>query len=139
MSSSLYRSDTLTAITVSSDRKTITFTDNNVRTSGFYNYGLIVFNPIDNRHPTTNPGGLNHELGMEIKTHTISGTYNATITLVEPMPYNIVTGIDTFKVFAGCDRRAITCRAKFNNLTNFRGEPYVPGNDYLLTTGRPPS
>lgn len=32
----------------------------------------------------------------------------------------------------GCDKRAETCRARFQNMINFRGEPQVPGTDYLL-------
>jgi uncharacterized phage protein (TIGR02218 family) len=33
---------------------------------------------------------------------------------------------DTFTVYQGCDHTAATCLAKFNNLANFRGFPYVP-------------
>nr|WP_202385514.1 DUF2163 domain-containing protein [Altericroceibacterium endophyticum] len=32
----------------------------------------------------------------------------------------------------GCDHRAITCAERFANLVNFQGEPFLPGNDYLL-------
>lgn len=31
----------------------------------------------------------------------------------------------------GCDRRIATCSARFANTANFRGEPYLPGNDLL--------
>jgi hypothetical protein len=31
----------------------------------------------------------------------------------------------------GCDRTIATCRLRFNNAANFRGEPYLPGNDLL--------
>jgi len=31
----------------------------------------------------------------------------------------------------GCDRRMETCSARFGNAVNFRGEPYLPGNDLL--------
>jgi uncharacterized phage protein (TIGR02218 family) len=31
----------------------------------------------------------------------------------------------------GCDRRMATCAARFGNAANFRGEPYLPGNDLL--------
>jgi len=33
---------------------------------------------------------------------------------------------DAFTVYFGCDRTQATCKAKFNNLANFRGFPYVP-------------
>lgn len=31
----------------------------------------------------------------------------------------------------GCDKRFATCRARFANSANFRGEPHLPGNDLL--------
>jgi uncharacterized phage protein (TIGR02218 family) len=31
----------------------------------------------------------------------------------------------------GCDKRFETCRDRFANATNFRGEPHLPGNDLL--------
>ena len=31
----------------------------------------------------------------------------------------------------GCDRRMATCSTRFGNAVNFRGEPYLPGNDLL--------
>jgi uncharacterized phage protein (TIGR02218 family) len=38
---------------------------------------------------------------------------------------------DRFRVVAGCDKRAETCRAKFGNLVNFRGFPHIPGDDWV--------
>ncbi len=32
---------------------------------------------------------------------------------------------------AGCDKNFATCRDRFQNSINFRGEPYLPGNDLL--------
>ncbi|QTD57553.1 DUF2163 domain-containing protein [Parasphingorhabdus cellanae] len=32
---------------------------------------------------------------------------------------------------AGCDKTFATCRARFHNSINFRGEPHLPGNDLL--------
>jgi uncharacterized phage protein (TIGR02218 family) len=34
-----------------------------------------------------------------------------------------------FTIYAGCDKRFETCRAKFANAANFRGFPHMPGND----------
>ena len=34
-----------------------------------------------------------------------------------------------FDIIAGCDKRFETCRTKFANHVNFRGFPYMPGND----------
>jgi uncharacterized phage protein (TIGR02218 family) len=37
-----------------------------------------------------------------------------------------------FAVMAGCDKSFATCGAKFANRDNFRGFPYMPGNDAVL-------
>ena len=47
---------------------------------------------------------------------------------------NAVTVGDTFHAVAGCDKSFPTCYNTFGNAVNFRGEPYVPGMDQLLTT-----
>lgn len=39
---------------------------------------------------------------------------------------------DRFRVVAGCDKRAGTCRAKFQNFLNFRGFPHIPGEDWVM-------
>ncbi|MDJ0828035.1 MAG: DUF2163 domain-containing protein [Rhodobacter sp.] len=39
---------------------------------------------------------------------------------------------DTIRIEAGCDKRAGTCRLKFNNFLNFRGFPHIPGEDWLM-------
>ncbi len=33
----------------------------------------------------------------------------------------------------GCDKRAETCREKFDNFLNFRGFPHIPGEDWLIS------
>ena len=38
---------------------------------------------------------------------------------------------DRVRLEAGCDKRAETCRLKFNNFNNFRGFPHIPGEDWL--------
>ncbi|QIK41339.1 DUF2163 domain-containing protein [Pontivivens nitratireducens] len=40
---------------------------------------------------------------------------------------------DTFSVLAGCDRRAETCRTKFDNFLNYRGFPHIPGEDWMTS------
>lgn len=42
----------------------------------------------------------------------------------------VVAG-DRFRIVAGCDKRAETCRKKFGNLLNFRGFPLIPGDDWV--------
>lgn len=35
------------------------------------------------------------------------------------------------ELFEGCDKQISTCANRFANAVNFRGEPYLPGNDLL--------
>ena len=72
--------------------------------------------------------GANAGRRMEIKEFG-----NKQFTLVLPMPNNIAVS-DTFNAIAGCDKTFNTCFAKFSNAVNFRGEPYVPGMDKMLST-----
>lgn len=72
--------------------------------------------------------GANAGRRMEIKEFS-----NKQITLVLPMPNTVTVG-DTFNAIAGCDKTIGTCIARFNNAVNFRGEPYVPGMDKMLST-----
>jgi len=37
----------------------------------------------------------------------------------------------------GCDHTIATCAARFANAINFRGEPFLPGNDLLARYGQP--
>ncbi|MFK7762761.1 MAG: DUF2163 domain-containing protein [Roseobacter sp.] len=39
---------------------------------------------------------------------------------------------DTIRLTAGCDKRFETCRTKFENLSNFRGFPDLPGDDWMM-------
>ncbi|MBU2993697.1 DUF2163 domain-containing protein [Octadecabacter sp. 1_MG-2023] len=41
---------------------------------------------------------------------------------------------DVVRLEAGCDKRAATCRAKFDNLLNFQGFIDIPGDDWLVST-----
>lgn len=40
---------------------------------------------------------------------------------------------DSVRLEPGCDKRASTCRTKFSNIRNFRGFPFIPGEDWLLS------
>lgn len=39
---------------------------------------------------------------------------------------------DRVRLVAGCDKRAETCRKKFDNLLNFRGFPHIPSEDWIM-------
>lgn len=38
---------------------------------------------------------------------------------------------DTLSITKGCDFRPTTCATKFDNILNFRGEPFIPGPDFI--------
>lgn len=87
--------------------------------SGYFDYGLL-----------TMTSGASEGLSMEVKSY-VPGQ----ITLQLPFPFTVAAG-DTYSLTAGCDRSFATCRDRFNNVVNFRGEPYVPGLDSLVQVGR---
>lgn len=73
--------------------------------------------------------GFNVDLPMEVRDHVQSG---GAFVLALPMPFEIRVG-DTYSLVPGCRKRAIEdCKTKFSNIVNFRGHPYVPGNDRVL-------
>jgi uncharacterized phage protein (TIGR02218 family) len=70
--------------------------------------------------------GANAGRTMEVKLWTLAGTL---FTLALPMVGTIAVG-DAYTVYPGCQKRVYTdCRDKFNNIVNFRGEPFVPGEE----------
>ena len=52
------------------------------------------------------------------------------LTLSDPPSYAVAPGTLAL-LTEGCDRQLETCRARFANVVNFRGEPYLPGTDLL--------
>ncbi len=50
------------------------------------------------------------------------------VTLAEPV---VIAGSHAVELREGCDRQLATCRSRFANVANFRGEPHLPGNDLL--------
>lgn len=57
------------------------------------------------------------------------------LTLWRPVPAKVAEG-NQVRIVAGCDRRAETCRVKFDNLVNFQGFPDIPGDDWLMSVPR---
>jgi uncharacterized phage protein (TIGR02218 family) len=57
-----------------------------------------------------------------------------TVTLRDPPAFPIETGA-LVELREGCDRLLSTCRTRFANAGNFRGEPYLPGIDLLTRYG----
>ena len=84
----------------------------------------------------TNTGTLT--LAIKINAVDVTGWAAIAVTStpqdVTATAANAVAVGDTFNAIAGCDKTIGTCVAKFNNAVNFRGEPYVPGMDKMLST-----
>jgi uncharacterized phage protein (TIGR02218 family) len=54
-----------------------------------------------------------------------NGTLGSVMTFSNPFPVAPAVG-DAFTIYPGCDHQQSTCLGKFNNLVNFRGQPYIP-------------
>lgn len=51
--------------------------------------------------------------------------------LIEPLRETLPQGT-ALQIFAGCDKSFAICRSKFSNSINFRGFPFMPGDDAVL-------
>jgi uncharacterized phage protein (TIGR02218 family) len=88
--------------------------------NGWFAQGLITWS-----------SGANSGRSMDVKRHAVSVSA-VTIELWRPMSETIAPG-DSFAITAGCDKQFATCKAKFANQANYRGFPYMPGNDAVLS------
>lgn len=91
------------------------------------------------RHSSNIPSGAPF-MNVKVNSLTLSliGSAAATssrIVLQEEFPYTIAPG-DTFSIQKGCDRLHTTCIRDYANIDNFRGFPYLPGNNLLQKQGR---
>lgn len=100
-------------VTVVTDRKNF-FGTHGAITPGYFDFGLVQFT-----------SGENIGRQMEVKT---AGDSDGSVEMFLPLNYEIAVG-DAYTLYPGCDRRYETCRDRFDNLLNFRGEPFVPGPD----------
>lgn len=75
--------------------------------------------------------GANAGRAIEVKRHGVVGS-RISLELWQQMSEEIAVG-DAFIVTAGCDKQFGTCKAKFANAVNFRGFPYMPGNDAVTS------
>lgn len=99
------------------------FTDNSqTEASASFAAGIITFT-----------SGANQGLSMEIKEYMYTTGIGGQFVLALPMPYPVSEG-DGYSVIKGCDKTLATCKGRFDNLLNFRGEPHVPGLDRMLET-----
>jgi uncharacterized phage protein (TIGR02218 family) len=87
------------------------------RPSGWFDGGVLTWTNGQNAGAATEVRGWDAAAGR--------------ISLYLPPGYAAEVG-HTFNVSPGCDKRLATCRDKFGNVLNFRGEPYVPGLDAAM-------
>lgn len=103
---------------------TYTFNSNDAGSEVFISYdyaaGFFAFGTV------TWDTGANAGTTQDVRTFS-----PGVVTLGLPAPYAIAPG-DTYTIVAGCDRQVGTCVKHFNNVVNFRGEPYIPGPDVIL-------
>jgi uncharacterized phage protein (TIGR02218 family) len=60
----------------------------------------------------------------------VIGEAGAVLTLAEVPPFAIELPVRV-RLTEGCDKQLATCRDRFGNAVNFRGEAHLPGNDLL--------
>jgi len=106
------------------DNRDFTFTYIGDAPDALFTGGLLTFDS------TASPTAANAGLGMEIKTWDLA---NKRVSLFLPMPFDVLPG-DAITLRAGCAKSLGVCRDTFDNVLNFRGEPFVPGNDLLFRT-----
>jgi len=61
----------------------------------------------------------------------VRGNVDGRVTLFQELPAPIAPG-DVFTITAGCIKTLAVCRNKFDNVANFRGDPFVPGRDAII-------
>jgi uncharacterized phage protein (TIGR02218 family) len=69
-----------------------------------------------------------------IKSDRLEGAVR-TVILWQPLPAAVASG-DGLRLDPGCDKRAETCRLKFDNILNFQGFPFIPGDAWLTSVPR---
>ncbi|HEX4301552.1 MAG TPA: DUF2163 domain-containing protein [Rhizomicrobium sp.] len=114
ISSSAFTASATAAIVT--DARRFTTNDLGAYAIGWFSGGKLTFT-----------SGANAGRAAQIKRH---GT--DTLELWQAMSEAIAPG-DAFTLSAGCDKQFATCKTKFANGINFRGFPYMPGNDAALS------
>lgn len=100
-----------------------------VRVAGISDRVVTMGEPIDGAAYTFGRlrflSGANCGLSVAI----VAGAGQA-ITLARDPAFAVDAGT-LVELIEGCDRQLATCSGRFGNAINFRGEPYLPGMDYV--------
>jgi uncharacterized phage protein (TIGR02218 family) len=109
--------ETATVSAVSDQRKDFT-SSVSVQADNFFQFGKITWT-----------SGLNAGIVSEVASSLMSG---GALVLRLPTPFDIAA-TDIFSIHPGCQKRlSEDCVAKFDNLPNNGGFPFIPGTDKLL-------
>jgi len=106
-------SGTVTALTDANE-----FTGTPIKATNFFKYGRV--------HWLT---GDNAGLISEIKASGSAGQVQLFLDVGMPIQLG-----DTYQIIEGCDKNFATCKNKFSNQNNFRGEPHIPGIEKSFIT-----
>jgi uncharacterized phage protein (TIGR02218 family) len=101
------------AFTVTSLDDDMTFDTGLSAADGFYNLGTVVWATGDNAN---------------VQQEVAASLSDGSVALFMPARFPIQVG-DTGTIARGCAKTIAACVA-YGNKPNFRGEPYVPGDDY---------
>lgn len=89
----------------------------------FYVGGRVIFT-----------SGNAKQLYSQVRTATKISDTVVEFELLKPISSTFSDG-DSFNIRAGCDKKVTTCRDKFDNVENFRGEPHIPGDNVFNIMG----
>lgn len=89
--------------------------------SGYFDFGICTITSGDNT-------GISKDVASYVP-----GQW----TLQLPFPYTLL-GNETYTMVAGCDKSLNTCKVRFANVANLRGEPYLPGIDQIVQVQKQP-
>ena len=97
------------------ENRTLKITVSDVRqVDGWFDQGALIFE-------STNNSGKVHEIRSWVDATDLAVAFL-------PPPFPPLAGAK-LRIYPGCDKRLTTCVNKFSNAINFRGEPYIPGQD----------
>ncbi|RMF17613.1 MAG: DUF2163 domain-containing protein [Alphaproteobacteria bacterium] len=103
-----------------------------VRVTALIDPVTIEVTPLDDPDGWYDFGRLRWHLGANTGAlGEIRRQVGGRLSLFAPPAQPVSVG-DLAEIVAGCDKARTTCRDKFDNLANFRGEPFLPGIDRLL-------
>lgn len=79
-------------------------------------------------------GRLKFTNGSNSNVHRDIGFHvEDSLILYEPLPFDLAVG-DGLTVIAGCVKTELVCVVKFQNFSNFQGEPDIPTTDLAINT-----